>query len=220
MKDQFARYQISCNWECHIARGSSGGTDYIMNVGTVIPASFDGMLTNRPPVQYPGSGNVAILTRNDGLAFYHLHLSRFVLPGPVREGATIGYSGGAVGAVGSGQSTGPHLHINAYIGEQIRDVHDFYTPTPTAPAGTGGTPIIPTVRRPHSMIIYNTGTGFYLTENGHSVEINDATINGQQITRALSVDVLQRIVYGNPEGKLTVNVEEAAIFQYWVKALN
>ena len=91
----------------------------------------------------------------------------------------------------------------------------------TNTAGTGGqTPLEPTWRKKNKMIVYNTGTGFYLTENGHSVEINDATIAGQQITRTLSVDVLQRIVYGNPAGKLTVNVEEAAIFQYWVGKLN
>ena len=132
-------WTISCDWACHIARGSSGGTDYAMPVGTPITAAYDGTLINRPPVQYPDSGNVAILTRTDGLAFYHLHLSQFVTPGVVREGDIIGYSGGAVGAPGSGASTGPHLHVNAYVGFVIRDIHDFYT----APADVNNTPIIP-----------------------------------------------------------------------------
>ena len=131
-------YRISCDWTCHVTRTppSGGGTDYAMSVGTPIIAAFDGVLTNRPPVQYPASGNVAILTRADGLAFYHLHLSRFVTPGNYREGDVIGYSGGAVGAPGSGSSTGPHVHVNAYYQDVIRDVHDFYTTT----AGSG-TPI-------------------------------------------------------------------------------
>jgi murein DD-endopeptidase MepM/ murein hydrolase activator NlpD len=84
-------------------------------------------------VQYPRSGNVAILTRSDGLAFYHLHLSRFVTPGAVKEGDIIGYSGGAKGAPGSGSSTGPHLHVNAYLHGVVRDIHDFFTTT----AGNG-----------------------------------------------------------------------------------
>jgi hypothetical protein len=100
-------------------------------------------------------------------------------------------------------------------------IQSYYGQTATTTtAADGGTVIIPTVRRNNKMIIYNTGTGFYLTENGHSVEIVDATIKGQQITQALSVDVMQRIIYQNPEGKLTVNVEEASIFQYWVGLLN
>ena len=144
-------YRISCDWTCHIARGSAGGTDYVMPVGTPIHASFDGVLTNRPPVQYPASGNVAILTRADGLAFYHLHLSQFVTPGLVYQGDVIGYSGGAVGAPGSGESTGPHLHINAYDGTTIHDVHDYYTQT----AGTTGTPITatPTKKRKKMKLI-------------------------------------------------------------------
>jgi len=90
----------------------------------------------------------------------------------------------------------------------------------TATAGTGGSVPINTTTKARNMIIYSTGTGWYLTENGHSVEINDATIRGQQITQALSVDVIQRIAYRNTDGKMVVNVEEAAIFQYWVAQLN
>lgn len=136
------KYRVSCDWTCHVTRipPSGGGTDYAMNVGTPIIAAFDGVLTNRPPVQYPASGNVAILTRADGLAFYHLHLSQFVNPGSVREGDIIGYSGGAAGAPGSGSSTGPHVHVNAYYNGAIHDVHDFYTTTTTS-ANPGATPI-------------------------------------------------------------------------------
>ena len=208
------KYQLVCDWTCHVTRTppSSGGDDYAMNTGTPIIAAFDGVLTNRPPVQYPASGNTAILTRADGLAFYHLHLSRFVAPGPVKEGDIIAYSGS------TGHSTGPHLHVNAYYQGAMRDVHDFYSAT-TAPAGTGDAiliPVAPPKVERHDMIVYNTGTGFYLSGNGRSVEFNDATINGQQITAALSAETVRRAIYDNNEGKLTLNVEEAAIVQYWV----
>ena len=159
------KYPLVCDWACHIARGSSGGDDYAMPVGTPILASFDGNLTNRPPLQYPASGNVAILTRPDGVAFYHLHLSQFVAPGPYREGNIIGYSGGALGAPGSGQSTGPHLHVNAFNATgQIHDIHDYYgadtassgTPTPITPTPT---PTPPPTHEGNMYLIRSTSYG-------------------------------------------------------------
>ena len=130
MYDPFATFPVSCDWGCHIARGSAGGTDYGIPVGTAVRAAFDGVLTNRPPVRFPASGNVAILTRADGVAFYHMHLSRFVTPGRVGEGDIIGYSGGAKGAQGSGSSTGPHVHVNAFDPQgRICDIHDYFTTT-------------------------------------------------------------------------------------------
>ena len=180
-------YRITCDWNCHLARGSAGGTDYAMAVGTPIYASFDGELTNRPPVQYPASGNVAILTRADGIAFYHLHLSKFVNPGPVKQGNIIGYSGGAVGAPGSGQSTGPQLHINAYSGITIHDTHDYYTTS----AGTSGTPITPTKERAKMNLIRrsdgevslllprNTANGFNWTRHAITLaELLEFQANG------------------------------------------
>jgi murein DD-endopeptidase MepM/ murein hydrolase activator NlpD len=141
MHDPFSTFRISCDWNCHVSRTppSSGGTDYAIPVGTPIRAAFDGVLTNRPPVQYPASGNVAILDRGDGLEFYHLHLSRFVTHGRVAEGDIIAYSGGAYGAPGSGSSTGPHVHVNAYYHGVIHDIHDFFTTT----ASSVSTPITP-----------------------------------------------------------------------------
>jgi hypothetical protein len=138
MHDPFINWPISCDWNCHITRNppSMGGTDYGVSSGTPIHAAFDGLLINRPPVQYPNSGNVAILKMPDAiahkifnipdLAFYHLHLSQFVTAGNVKEGDLIGYTGN------TGYSTGPHLHINAFVGNTPRDVHDFYSVTSIA----------------------------------------------------------------------------------------
>jgi hypothetical protein len=148
VRNFWADWRVSCDWACHIARGSGGGTDYAVGVGTPIYASFDGVLTNRPPVQYPNSGNTAILTAPNGLAFYHLHLYRFVAPGPKKLGDLIGYTGGAYGAVGSGASTGPHLHANAYFNGAIHDVHDFFTETKTAGSSGTAIPVTPDVPKP------------------------------------------------------------------------
>ena len=187
-------YRISCDWTCHITRTppSSGGTDYAMSVGTPILASFDGVLTNRPPVQYPASGNVAILTRADGVAFYHLHLSRFVTEGPKREGENIGYSGGAAGAPGSGSSTGPHLHVNAYDTHgNARDIHDYYGPDT---ASTGPLrPITPTPTPPpeeentmkNKFFIVNDGSALYVGAPGMTKLIHILSPDTLAILRAL-----------------------------------
>ena len=171
MHDPFVGFQISCDWTCHVTRTppSSGGTDYRMGTGTPIRAAFSGYLTNRPPVQFPNSGLVAILTAPaalaaslgvPSLAFYHLHLSAFVTPGWVNENDIIGYSGN------SGFSTGPHLHANAYVGNTPRDIHDFFPSTTTA--GGDSTPILPTVEKDYDMprnLKTAAGTVFTLGEN-------------------------------------------------------
>ncbi len=207
MHDPFSGYQISCDWRCHISRTppSAGGTDYRMNVGTPIRASFSGVLTNRPPVQYPASGNVAILTRGDGLEFYHLHLSQFVTAGWKNEGDVIGYSGGAAGAPGSGLSTGPHVHVNAYFQGAMRDIHDFFGVT--APAGPGGTPLLvisrPTTQRETPMqIVYDRaqGAGIYLNDGQHNF-VHIPMIEHVPILEAYIHDLYSRpIKNGNAAG--------------------
>ena len=188
------RYQNVCDWQCHISRTppSSGGDDYAMAVGTPILAAFDGVLTNRPPLEYPASGNVAILTRADGIAFYHLHLSAFVTPGPYKQGYTIGYSGGAAGAPGSGSSTGPHLHVNAYdAAGKIHDIHDYYdantagydTPTPIAPTAPAEPQEEDTMR--NKFFICNDGTAYYIGAPGLAKLIHISDPDTLTILRAI-----------------------------------
>ncbi|MET4703102.1 hypothetical protein [Frigoribacterium sp. UYMn621] len=151
-------WRVSCDWACHRARGSAGGTDYAVGVGTVIQASFDGTLTN----YYSPVTNLAraVLRRADGMAFYHLHLSAFSdgthntgSPRAVRQGDNIGYTGGRVGAWGAGTATGPHLHANAFDAHgTMCDVHAFFTGT----AGSGGTPITPTPTATPPLVLEDT----------------------------------------------------------------
>lgn len=138
------KYPITCNWACHRARGSAGGTDYGMMVGTPILASFSGTLFSF--YETATNLNKASLTSdaNPALVFWHLHLSAFVPNGHYNEGDIIGYSGGRYQAHGSGTSTGPHLHVHAYYNGVIHDVHDYFT----VPAGLPGTPITPTPTPP------------------------------------------------------------------------
>jgi len=149
------------DWAGHRARGSAGGhdirryADVALAQGTPVIAAFDGEVTNRVSAASPSSLYTAVLKADHDpmLGFYHLHLSRFVgAPGAkwhAKEGDVIGYSGGARGALGSGTSGGLHLHVNAYYGQQIRSVFDFFKDAVTSTVGQiklvngGGTSVTP-----------------------------------------------------------------------------
>lgn len=90
------------------------GTDFAVPVGTPIRAVHSGT------VRYAGLlgayGNYIGLQAPEGYGTGYGHLSKLlVAPGQrVNEGDVIGLSGGAVGAYGSGNSSGPHLHFNFF----------------------------------------------------------------------------------------------------------
>jgi murein DD-endopeptidase len=106
----FSGYRITGTWQDHLDRGSLGGIDYGMAVGTRLPAAGGGVVTNIP---YNGTGGHTVTIQHDnGYRTQYLHLSQFLLANGTRVGmgAAVGLSGGAAGAPGSGSSTGPHLH--------------------------------------------------------------------------------------------------------------
>ncbi|WP_207892925.1 M23 family metallopeptidase, partial [Micromonospora sp. MW-13] len=106
----FTGYPITETWQGHLNRGSLGGIDYGMSVGTRLPAAGGGVVTNNPN---NGTGGYTVTIQHDnGYRTQYLHLSQFLLPNGTRVGAgeVVGLSGGAAGAPGSGSSTGPHLH--------------------------------------------------------------------------------------------------------------
>ncbi|MFF8616613.1 peptidoglycan DD-metalloendopeptidase family protein [Streptomyces sp. NPDC015350] len=106
----FSGYPMTDGWWEHINRGSLGGIDYAMGVGTALPAAGAGVVTNIP---YNGTGGHTVtITHSDGYRTQYMHLSEFRLSDgtSVGRGEIVGYSGGAAGAPGSGSSTGPHVH--------------------------------------------------------------------------------------------------------------
>lgn len=107
-KNFLSKFRVSDGWAEHIARGSAGGIDYAVGVGTPIPAPCDGRLENIP--NNGQGGHTANLHHADGSYDQFMHLSKFAQPGPHKQGDIIGYSGGAAGAAGAGSSTGPHVH--------------------------------------------------------------------------------------------------------------
>ncbi|GLY20982.1 peptidoglycan DD-metalloendopeptidase family protein [Micromonospora sp. NBRC 101691] len=106
----FTGYPISDGWQAHLDRGSLGGIDYVMSVGTRLPACGGGTIQNIP---YNGTGGHTVTIHHpNGYRTQYMHLSAFSLGNGavVGAGATVGLSGGAAGAPGSGSSTGPHVH--------------------------------------------------------------------------------------------------------------
>ncbi|WP_225795149.1 peptidoglycan DD-metalloendopeptidase family protein [Streptomyces aculeolatus] len=106
----FSGYPMTGSWQDHIDRGSLGGIDYAMSVGTGLPAAGAGVVRNIP---YNGTGGHTVtITHSDGYRTQYMHLSQFLLAdgASVAKGGTVGLSGGAAGAPGSGNSTGPHVH--------------------------------------------------------------------------------------------------------------
>lgn len=107
-KNFLSKYRITANWTAHLKRGSLGGIDFATPVGTPILAPTDGTVKQ---IVGKGTGGWYVqLWHKDGSHDEFLHLSKFAAKGKVKQGDIIGYSGGALGAAGSGSSTGPHVH--------------------------------------------------------------------------------------------------------------
>ncbi|MEU7999509.1 peptidoglycan DD-metalloendopeptidase family protein, partial [Micromonospora sp. NPDC049060] len=106
----FSGYPITGTWQDHLNRGSLGGIDYGMPVGTQLPAAGGGIVTNIP--NNGTGGHTVTIAHDNGYRTQYMHLSQFSLTNGTRVGMgqIVGLSGGAVGAPGSGSSTGPHLH--------------------------------------------------------------------------------------------------------------
>ncbi|MCK1797888.1 M23 family metallopeptidase [Streptomyces sp. XM4193] len=106
----FTGYPVTGTWQDHIGRGSLGGIDFGMGVGTGLPACGGGVVTNIP--ENGTGGHTVTIAHDNGYRTQYMHLSQFVLDNGTRvaAGAIVGLSGGEPGAPGSGESTGPHLH--------------------------------------------------------------------------------------------------------------
>lgn len=128
--------RISCDNACHLSRGSAGGTDYAVVVGTPVYAPFAGKVVRQI---HPLSGwRIGVLAPN-GHDFWGFHLSGWVAAtgAQVSEGQLIAYSGGAVGHPGAGSSTGPHLHAHVSVRGVIWGMEEYLA----SPAGGGGNAI-------------------------------------------------------------------------------
>ena len=103
-----------------------GGVDFAVPVGTPVRAPAAGTIASAGA--RGDYGNLITIDFGGGTEARLAHLSRFaVAPGDIVEaGQVIGYSGGARGAPGAGNSTGPHLHYE--VRQQGRTVNPLDGP--------------------------------------------------------------------------------------------
>lgn len=142
MFNPFTRFAVTCDWTCHRNRGSLGGVDWAMPVGTALPAPSAGVVTFL--ANNGTAGHTATVRRADGSRTQYMHLSAFVGKSgrTVKQGEIIGKSGGAKGAPGAGSSTGPHLHAHdiTKLGARVRPfTTEAMTASPTSPSPIGST---------------------------------------------------------------------------------
>jgi len=95
-------------------RPKHNGNDYFKNVGTPISLIQEGTVTVADMNYDPGGWGALVEVRHkDGSLSRYAHLSKISVAAgsKISPGQVIGYSGGAAGASGAGNSEGPHLHF-------------------------------------------------------------------------------------------------------------
>ena len=101
-----------------------GGVDIMAGVGTPVRAPLSGEVTH--VYTSARGGNTIVLhskTESGDVQNKFMHLSRFSaqVGDFISQGSVLGYSGGAKGAAGAGNSRGPHLHWEAALKGQLMD---------------------------------------------------------------------------------------------------
>ena len=104
-------HPILQKWRAH------KGVDYAAPTGTHVKATADGT------VEYAGRengyGNIIVLRHQGGLSTRYAHLSRFA--SDLHRGSRV-QQGDVIGRVGmSGLATGPHLHYEFRVNDQVRN---------------------------------------------------------------------------------------------------
>lgn len=135
----FVGRKINRDFKTHVADGSGApGIDFDMPVGTPLPAIWGGVVTNI--ANNGNAGNTIAVKRDNGDTYRYLHASKFnILNGTrVKPGAILGLSGGAKGAPGAGNSTGPHLHLDYMRAGKFIDPMPVITGGPDARNREGG----------------------------------------------------------------------------------
>lgn len=114
------------------------GTDIATAVGTPVKAAAGGTVIEAGTL--PGYGNVIFIDHGAGTITRSAHLSKLLAKKGdiVSQGQVVGLSGGAKGAPGSGDSTGPHLHFEVRRNGKPVDASAGRFPTDTLGAQAKG----------------------------------------------------------------------------------
>lgn len=107
--------------------GSHQGVDIAAPVGTPILAATGGTVTHAGDDDPGGYGSWVEITAPNGTVTRYGHMAGFTVKQgqQVTAGMNVGTSGGAVGSVGAGSSTGPHLHFEVRNGQTPVDPMEY-----------------------------------------------------------------------------------------------
>lgn len=115
-------YQNSHDTPTHSGDSTMSDLDFAMNVGTIVVAASDGIVTRYPEENKNGGfGWYIKVDHGNNYWTIYAHLSGFIAESGQRvvAGQPIAYSGGKSGASGSGTSTGAHLHFGVHSGSNL-----------------------------------------------------------------------------------------------------
>jgi murein DD-endopeptidase MepM/ murein hydrolase activator NlpD len=130
-------------WQDHLDRGSPGGQDFPLPVGTPAYAPDSGTLRFRTSPATEGGGQALEVVRDDGVILTLFHASSAVgvaLNGPgrrVQKNERAGASGGAKGTPSQGRSNGPHMHEHGKVNGRRVPLGSIPDIAPTGGGGSG-----------------------------------------------------------------------------------
>jgi murein DD-endopeptidase MepM/ murein hydrolase activator NlpD len=178
------------DWQDHLSRGSLGGVDYAVGIGTPVIAPTRGEVQNNTasgPGNYVSFYHLDEASNRTGFYDQFLHLSRFVSPGTYELGDTIGFSGNT-----GTQTSGPHIHWHLIdpSGTRVR-FWEYFTNEPIKKTGAD--------------MYYNIVAGGW------------QYVVGQEYIRVITAEEAKHVAWNMGEPKPHANLND---FVLWCKALN
>lgn len=138
--DWFTSRSVSCDWDCHRARGSNGGEDRRHPEGSPIIAPWDATVTYG---FYNDGASYVRFGYSNGYAHRAVHVKatgRVPQGSQAAEGTRCALSDGRPGSFGAGTSTGQHIHFHGEHPDGYRIPWD-QVPAPYQTAGENSRPI-------------------------------------------------------------------------------
>ncbi|QPE05319.1 peptidoglycan DD-metalloendopeptidase family protein [Microbacterium schleiferi] len=129
--DWFTKYEVTCDWDCHRARGSRGGEDRRHPVGSPVLAPYDATVTYG---MYDDGASYVQFKYTNGYAHQAIHVQkdgRVPNGSRVAAGTSCAITDGRRGTFGAGTSTGQHCHFQGHAPDGTR-IPWQDVPAPTA----------------------------------------------------------------------------------------
>lgn len=138
--DWFTSGRLTCDWNCHRARGSRGGEDRYHRPGSPILAPYDAVVTYG---MYSDGASYVQFKYSNGYAHRAIHNQqegRVPNGSHVSAGTLCALSDGRIGTFGAGTSSGSHIHFQGHAPDGTR-IPWQDVPPPVSLSGGSSRPI-------------------------------------------------------------------------------